>query len=90
MVSARKKVGRETLLKVKLTSYQESFLSHGCWDLHDLKDNMVQPVDTCMGYTMILGVEMFLELGKTNEMVGTADVQIKIFGNKVRHLCWQS
>lgn len=44
---------------------------------------MIQAVNTTMGYMTILGVEMFVELGKANMTVEAVDRWTTSVGNKV-------
>ena len=48
-------------VNVETTHFQEEWISRGLLLDHDKEEGMVLIVDTCLGYTAVLGAELFNE-----------------------------
>ena len=53
------------------THFQEEWVSRGLSLEHDKEEKMVPIVDTCLGYTAVLGAELFSEQERMEEEVRT-------------------
>jgi len=53
------------------THFQEEWVSRGLSLEHDKEDQMIPTVDTCLGYTAVLGAKLFSELEWMEEEVSS-------------------
>jgi len=56
---------------VETTNFQAEWVSRGLSLEHDGEDQMIPTVDTCLGYTAVLGAKLFSELEQVEEEVSS-------------------
>jgi len=57
---------------VETSPFQEEWVSRGLSLEHDKEEKMVPIVDTCLGYTAVLGAKLFNEQERMEEEVRTS------------------
>ena len=69
--------------EIELSPFQESILSRGLRVMHDVKDKMCDTVNVAIGYSAVLGAELFSEVEMTNDCLQRLDQNQVSYSKKV-------
>ena len=69
--------------EIELSLFQELFLSRGLRAIHDVEDKMCDTIDIAIGYSAVLGAELFSEVEMTNDSLQRLDQNQVSYSRKV-------
>ena len=59
--------------EIELSPFQESILSRGLREVHDVEDKMCNTVNIAIGYSAVLGAKLFSKVEMTNDCLQRLD-----------------
>ena len=67
LVMAGKECWRRHMGTLDLEGFPKAWISRGLREIHHVNDNMGGRMDACLGYTAVLGAEIFESMGELSE-----------------------